>query len=79
MSTCKTVALAVIIALCTGISRGQCPAKCKCNGTAVTCIDRLLKTIPRSLQDAISLNLSRNMIQSLPDEAFSGWSNLTEL
>ncbi|KAH3689845.1 hypothetical protein DPMN_192134 [Dreissena polymorpha] len=33
MSTCKAVVLAVILALCTGISRGQCPATCQCYGT----------------------------------------------
>ncbi|KAH3898365.1 hypothetical protein DPMN_022594 [Dreissena polymorpha] len=52
MSTCKAVVLAVILALCTGISRGQCPVTCHCDGTVVRCNGRKLLTIPISLPDA---------------------------
>ncbi|KAH3690860.1 hypothetical protein DPMN_190638 [Dreissena polymorpha] len=52
MSTCKAVVLAVILALCTGISRGQCPATCQCDGTVVRCRGQQLLTIPLSLPDA---------------------------
>ncbi|XP_052237202.1 leucine-rich repeat-containing protein 3-like [Dreissena polymorpha] len=79
MSTCKAFVLAVIIALCTGISWGQCPANCTCTGTAVRCIGQQLSTIPLSLPDATLLDLSNNMLASLPDDAFKDWPNLTEL
>ncbi|KAH3810064.1 hypothetical protein DPMN_138449 [Dreissena polymorpha] len=55
MSTCKAAVMAVIIALCTGILMGQCPAKCTCSGTAVYCIGQQLSTIPLPLPFATSL------------------------
>ncbi|KAH3690079.1 hypothetical protein DPMN_193041 [Dreissena polymorpha] len=55
MSTCKAFVLAVILALCTGISRGQCPAKCQCHGTEVSCKSQKMSTIPDSLPDATLL------------------------
>ncbi|KAH3896758.1 hypothetical protein DPMN_020938 [Dreissena polymorpha] len=55
MSTCKAVVLAVILALCTGISRGQCPATCNCYGNVVGCNGKELLTIPLSLPNATVL------------------------
>ncbi|XP_052259490.1 biglycan-like [Dreissena polymorpha] len=80
MSTCKAVVLAVILALCTGISRGQCPATCHCDGTVVRCKGQQLLTIPLSLPDATTyLDLYNNSIASLPADALQRLTNLKTL
>ncbi|XP_052261567.1 leucine-rich repeat and transmembrane domain-containing protein 2-like [Dreissena polymorpha] len=80
MSTCKAVMLAVILALCTGISRCQCPATCHCDGTVVRCNGQQLLTIPLSLPDATTtLQLLNNSIASIPADAFQGLTNLEKL
>ncbi|KAH3722261.1 hypothetical protein DPMN_065217 [Dreissena polymorpha] len=73
-----TCVLALILALRTGVSRGQCE-KCDCDGPRVKCSGKQLSTIPLSLPNATVLNLSNNTLASLPDGAFEGWQKLTEL
>ncbi|KAH3840784.1 hypothetical protein DPMN_114240 [Dreissena polymorpha] len=52
ISTCLTSVLALILTLCTGISRGQCPEKCNCTGLRVVCEGQQLQTIPLALPAA---------------------------
>ncbi|KAH3783918.1 hypothetical protein DPMN_161868 [Dreissena polymorpha] len=51
MFTYLTFVLALILALCTGVSSGQCPDNCNCyeidaHGTSVNCSGQQLLTIP---------------------------------
>ncbi|KAH3722130.1 hypothetical protein DPMN_065083 [Dreissena polymorpha] len=49
-----TCVLALILALRTGVSRGQCE-KCDCDGPRVKCSGKQLSTIPLSLPNATFL------------------------
>ncbi|XP_052227710.1 probable oxidoreductase PXDNL [Dreissena polymorpha] len=69
----------MILSLWTGVSRGQCPEKCYCDGHRVRCRGQQLSTIPLSLSNATILDLSMSMLESLPEDAFKGWPNLTGL
>ncbi|KAH3780612.1 hypothetical protein DPMN_158431 [Dreissena polymorpha] len=79
MFTYNLCVLAMILSLWTGVSRGQCPEKCYCDGHRVRCRGQQLSTIPLSLSNATILDLSMSMLESLPEDAFKGWPNLTGL
>ncbi|KAH3696489.1 hypothetical protein DPMN_083954 [Dreissena polymorpha] len=55
MFTYHTCVLVMILALCTGVSRGQCPEKCHCEGLRVNCRGQKLSTIPPPLPNATVL------------------------
>ncbi|KAH3713978.1 hypothetical protein DPMN_073781 [Dreissena polymorpha] len=69
----------MILSLWTGVLSGQCPEKCYCDGHRVICRGQQLSTIPLSVSHATELDLMTNTLASIPDDAFNGWPNLTEL
>ncbi|KAH3742013.1 hypothetical protein DPMN_048743, partial [Dreissena polymorpha] len=81
MFTYLSCVLAMIFSLWTDVSRSQCPEKCSCDKHLVNCKGQLLSTIPLPLSNAtvLYLDLSSNMIEFLPDDAFIGLPNLNDL